>query len=322
MPDSEAESASATEPDLTFLDLAELVLSQTQRPMTYREIWNHGVAQGLVARVGSRGVTPWITLSAVLGTDVRKNPASKFARTNLFPTTYYLKALPPPATAPSPPTREAAEAEREEVVERDLHPLVAFFARTQLHAYVKTIFHERSSKRGYLRWAHPDLVGFYHPEDDWEDEVVDLGTTIGQTPIEFLSFEVKIRLDFDNLGSAFFEAVSNSSWANRGYLAVAEIDEDDEFLEELSRLVNAHGIGVIQLDRQNPEKSRITIEARRRERLDWATVNKLYDVNPNFEEFMDAVNRVAKGGRIRPSDFDAIRTVSELTGARIAPAGS
>ena len=49
-----------------------------------------------------------------------------------------------------------------------------------------------------------------------------------------------------NYRESFFQAVSNSSWANEGYLVAAEIIQDDELLSELECLSIAFGI--IQLD--------------------------------------------------------------------------
>jgi len=48
-----------------------------------------------------------------------------------------------------------------------------------------------------------------------------------------------------------FQAVSNSSWANFGYLVAAEIGGTDT-LKELRMLFAARGIGFIKLDVDNP----------------------------------------------------------------------
>lgn len=310
-----------TSPDeITFLDLAEKVLLEAKKPMTYREIWDYAVSHRYDSMVGSHGRTPWISVSAQLGTDV-KRANSRFVRTELFPARWYLRSLPPPAPSSATPSTALPDAEvdaEDELTERDYHPLVAIFANMKWSAHVKTILHEISKRRGYLKWAHPDLVGFSF-EDKWEDPIIDLGTMVGSPPVVFLSFEVKRSLDFDNLGEAFFEAVSNSSWAHRGYLAVANIDEDPDFRAELSRLAGAHGIGVIELDPGNPEDSRVLIEARQRPDLDWATVNKLYDVNKDFSDFIDAVRKVIKsGGGIRKEDYDSIPDDQKALVARLA----
>lgn len=45
-----------------------------------------------------------------------------------------------------------------------------------------------------------------------------------------------------------FQAVSNSSWANEGYLVVLQ-EIDSEVLSELRRLNQSFGIGVIKLEK-------------------------------------------------------------------------
>lgn len=62
---------------------------------------------------------------------------------------------------------------------------------------------------------------------------------------------MKKTLNFTNLREYYFQAVSNSSWANEGYIVALDIDEDDSFLAELKRLNNAFGIGVIKLNDEN-----------------------------------------------------------------------
>ena len=53
----------------------------------------------------------------------------------------------------------------------------------------------------------------------------------------------------------FFHTVSNSSWANFGYLVAAEI-EGDKTLKALRMLADAHGIGVIEQDVDNHPQRR------------------------------------------------------------------
>ncbi len=62
---------------------------------------------------------------------------------------------------------------------------------------------------------------------------------------------MKKTLNFTNLREYYFQAVSNSSWANEGYIVALDIDEDDSFFAELKRLNNAFGIGVIKLNAEN-----------------------------------------------------------------------
>ena len=82
------------------------------------------------------------------------------------------------------------------------------------------------------------------------------------------SFVVKKVLNMSNVREAFFRAVSNSSWANLGYLVAAKTS-DEETMRELWMLNAEHGIGVIQLDILNVSESQILIPAREQEWVDW-----------------------------------------------------
>ena len=53
--------------------------------------------------------------------------------------------------------------------ERDLHPLLVRFAHDRFAAYCKTIYHEKSVKKGqkHNQWLHPDIVGFSLTTQGW-----------------------------------------------------------------------------------------------------------------------------------------------------------
>jgi hypothetical protein len=181
-----------------------------------------------------------------------------------------------------------------------------------LKAYVKTIHHPRS-RREYSEWLHPDMVGCYFPIEEWTDSVIDFGTAIANTSIKLFSFELKRDLNFANLRESFFQAVSNSSWANEGYLVAAEVDATDDFLDELKRLSSSFGIGVIQLNLTDPDSSELPFPARSKEVLDWDTINKL-TINPDFEAFLKRITIDIKSKEIRKERYDKIVDKEELIG--------
>jgi uncharacterized protein len=117
------------------------------------------------------------------------------------------------------------------------------------------------------------------------------------------SFEVKKLLNRSNVREAFFQAVSNSSWANFGYLVVADIEGTDT-LKELRMLFPLHGIGLIQIDTENPSESQILIPARERGDVDWATCNHLTDENKDFLSFVKLVRQFHQTGDPRRKDWD------------------
>lgn len=100
--------------------------------------------------------------------------------------------------------------------------------------------------------------------------------------------------------------MSNSSFANEGYLVVFE-EFDDEILEELIRLNASFGIGVIRLE-SNTIDSNIILPSHKRE-LDIATLNMLVEKNPNFKEFIQTINEdleIGKRHRISKNRYDII----------------
>ena len=97
------------------------------------------------------------------------------------------------------------------------------------------------------------------------------------------SYEIKREINSDSeLKKAFFQAVSNSSWANFGYLVAFEFS--DSLIEEIERLNQAFGIGVIELN-SNPYQSKILFQPKYRD-LDFKTIDKLCKMNEKFKNFI------------------------------------
>ena len=129
------------------------------------------------------------------------------------------------------------------------------------------------------------------------------------SPIKLYSFELKREINFANLRECFFQCVSNSSWANESFLVAAQISENEDFWDELSRLSTSFGIGVIKLNVEDPHSSEIMVPARFRENLDWETINKL-TMNSDFKEFIETVKIDLTSKKIHKKEYDVI--VDEL----------
>jgi hypothetical protein len=196
--------------------------------------------------------------------------------------------------------------------ERDLHPLLSYYVYTYSSIYTKTIFHENSKKKLFAQWQHPDIVGVFYPMEQWESDVFDIVNYTGNQPVKIFSYELKKGLDFNNLRESYFQAVSNSSWANEGYLVASEIDRSDEFISEIRRLSNSFGIGLILLDTNNPDDSEILLEARQKDILDIEMMNKISQINPQFKEFLMRIKIDLNSKEIRKEKFDKILETDEL----------
>jgi hypothetical protein len=300
----------------SFLDLAYDVLKQSQKPLIYQEIWQQGKDKGLTDKIKTSGKTPWQSLGAQLYVEVRDNEASKFIKVGKRPARFFLKerqAEMLPDTVSKIEKEETKKTEkRTEYQERDLHPLLTYFAYANptfnrgRSIYTKTIYHEKSQRSGYNEWIHPDVVGFYLPLDDWRPDVIEFNRLSDNNSLRLFSFELKKSLNKSNYREAYFQAVSNSSWAHEGYLVAAEILQDDEFLSELERLASSFGIGIIHLDPRDIDASTILYPARVKAALDWETINKLCEQNSDFEKFLQDVKIDFEAKRIHKAEYDEV----------------
>jgi hypothetical protein len=150
------------------------------------------------------------------------------------------------------------------------------------------------------------MVGFYFPIEDWHPDVIEFSRLSANNSLRLFSFEIKKSLNRANYRESYFQAVSNSSWANEGYLLAAEILQDDEFLSELERLASSFGIGVIHLSLADIDASSILYPARSRDFLDWETINKLCEQNEDFRKFLQDVKIDFESKRVHKSEYDAI----------------
>ena len=86
--------------------------------------------------------------------------------------------------------------------------------------------------------------------------------------------------------------MSNSSWANVGYLVASDINKEPDFLKELERLAVAHGIGIIEINKKQMADSRVVFPAKARVELDWNTIDLLVEHNVDFKEFIDDIRKI------------------------------
>ncbi len=291
----------------TFNDVALDVLMRAEIPMSINEIWEEAIKLGLDTKLGTSGKTPEKTLAARVYVDIKNNNKSKFIQVSKRPAKFILKDKKDDKVIR---VKDISSAEDKQVKvknfnERDLHILLSTFAYAdpRFKCYTKTIFHETSkrNKKGYNEWLHPDLVGVYFPFDQYENNTLKLLEALKENPYRLYAFEMKINLNFSNLREYYFQAVSNSSWANEGYLVTLEMDDDGDLLDELRRLNNAFGIGVIKLNAVHIDQSEVVFPAKTKEYLDWNTIDRLTSENLNFNHFIIELMEDIKVGKAKVS---------------------
>ena len=298
---------------LTFLQLAEKVLQEAAVPMSVDQIWAEATSRGYVNDLNGSGKTPAHTLGSQLYVNVKTGDTSKFVGVGSRPKRFYLRSR------HSEMNLSDAVLVAEDVsssvtglfLEKDLHPFLAYFALASGFCggvYTKTLSHSKSNKSSFAQWMHPDMVGCYFP--DWHDETKNLSQVLGNPPLRLFSFEIKRELSFPTLRSSFFEAVSNSSWANQGFLCAAQISEDPSFHEELQRLSESFGIGVIKIDITDPDDSKVLFPAHERT-IDWEFVDKLCKLNPDFRAFLKRV-KIDFVSQLHKSEYDPVLSTEQL----------
>ena len=297
----------------TFIELAIEVLSIVKKPLSEREIWDEANKMGISDRLKTRGKTPWRTLGARIYTDIKNNPATQFIQVSKRPARFYLKDLKVIESGDlDDRDYRGIDSDTQCLIkfhERDLHPLLVRFVYSNQHfrCHTKTIYHENPTKRQkvYNEWLHPDLVGIYFPFDDYSLETRRLQEAFKISSFKLFSFEMKVKLNFTNLRECYFQAVSNSSWAHEGYLVALDIEDDALLYDELRRLNNAFGIGVIKLNPMEVEQSEIIFPSKEREFIDMDTVDRLAVESKDFRCFINDMIEDIKIGKVK-SRYDKV----------------
>ena len=307
----------------TFWDIIEKTIEKVGTPLSPKEIWDKAKELNIIEDFISTGKTPWATIGAYCYTDItRGGDNSLIIQTSERPAQFFLRRLAQKTDLgklQKQKDNELAKKEKIEVKkfhERDLHSILVAYAYADTHfkANVKTIYHENSLKntKGQNEWLHPDLVGVYFPFQDYKSETLDIQSHLSISSIKLYSFELKVHINFINLRQAYFQAVSNSSWGNEGYLVTLNIDDDPSLLDEIRRLNNAFGIGLIKLNAENVYESEIIFPARINSEIDWDTVNRLATENSDFSAFLKIIGEDCKLGKVK-SRYDDVLKLEELT---------
>ncbi|GAA7545741.1 COG2958 family protein [Helicobacter pylori] len=235
------------------------------------------------------GNTPDRSVSAAIYTALNKGEDLPFLKTQENPVLIALKSV------------------------ANLHPFLTYMAchNENLKCYTKTIFHEGSLKspKGMDRWLYPDMVGvrFLHAELSNEN-LIAFSKKFDTLPVKLVSFELKKEINVNNCRECYFQAISNSSWANEGYLVGHHIDtHNPKLMDLLKRLHASFGIGVIDL-RTDEDKSAILLNAKYKEKIDYTVALELSEKNEEFSGFLKSVVDYDPKNQNRYKDeFDEIK---------------
>ncbi len=270
-------------------------LGELNKPSIYLDIYNHIEQNGYFDFGNSK--TPFLSVSGVLTDFIQKNDTRvKRIKNDGRTYSYYLtkneqnigiEILNGETEIQTEKPKKDDKIKTYE--ERDLHKLLSSYLKNS-DTYSKTIFHEQSNgKDNNQIWTHPDMIGI---------KFLNLQSKISQNFLKSInrvdtfklsSYELKREINSDSeLKKAFFQAVSNSSWANYGYLVAFEFS--NSLNEEISRLNQSFGIGIIELN-ANPYQSKVLFPAVYRD-LDFKTIDKLCKMNKEFEKFIEQTEKL------------------------------
>lgn len=270
-------------------------LEDINKITNYKEVYEHILHKNYYDFGTSK--TPASTVSAILGDYVR-NGDTRIGRIAKEGGTYiyYLtknEHLIDPEILNGEKISDAfiapASTKKSQYSERDLHILLSTYLNS-IDINSRTIFHEQSNgKDSNQVWMHPDMVGINFLKLKTLSSQGLLKSINKLDSIKLYSFELKKSILNDtDLKKCYFQAVSNSSWANYGYLVAMEITESKALREEMERLNAAFGIGIIQLNAKVFD-SKILFPAKHRD-LDFKTIDKLAVINPKFDQFISELN--------------------------------
>ncbi|MFA5299638.1 MAG: hypothetical protein WC389_15725 [Lutibacter sp.] len=270
-------------------------LEDLNRPSIYMDIYNHIVEKKYFDFGNAK--TPFLSVSGVLTDFIQKSDTRvKRIKQDGRSYSYYLtkneqnigiEILSGEIETHTEKTNKINKSKIYE--ERDLHRLLSSYLKNT-DTYSKTIFHEQSNgKDNNQIWTHPDMVGI---------KFLNLQSKVSQNFLKSInrvdtfklsSYELKREINSDSeLKKAFFQAVSNSSWANYGYLVAFEFS--DSLNEEMARLNQSFGIGIIELN-ANPYQSKVLYPSVYRD-LDFKTIDKLCKMNKEFEKFIEQTEKL------------------------------
>ncbi len=299
---------------MIYRELAKKVLEQAEEPLSVKEIFEKACEMGLDKECKDGKILSH-SLGSQLGEHDISNDKKQFyvARKEGGAFFYWLKSrereFPPQKTLDAKEEDDDEQSECSDTAEKekDLHPLLVKFLSEDpnFRLLCKTIRHEKclKDKKGKCEWNYPDIVGVYFPYNKYfpyngyEEETLKFLHHTGQKRHKLFSFELKKELSLSNLKASYFQAVSNSTWANEGYLVVFGIKDkyEDKVLDELKRLNQSFGIGVIKLESEI-SNFKILLPAKERE-IDIPTLNMLIEQSPkNFEPFMKKINKQIEKG--------------------------
>jgi len=267
---------------MTIKEAVLKTLEENKKLMNYKDVYEY-IKHKNYANFNTK--TPMATVSAILSEFI-KNEDNRVKRIQTQKSTY-LYYFSKYENELNFENYQVADKKDKKYFERDLHKLFVTYLETK-NIFSKTIYHETSKQSVNQKWIHPDIIGVEFLQLKSKVSSKFLKTIDKNSFFTLYSYELKKEINTDyELKEAYFQAVSNSSWANRGYLVALQIN--DNLLDELQRLNQSFGIGFILLN-SYPYESKILFNSKYKE-LDFKTLDRLCEINKDFEKFIKVIEK-------------------------------
>ena len=229
---------------MTYYDAAKKVLEQSDVPMRLNEIWEKSCELGYDKQIEETGKkknsdfqmskTPITSLASSIYTDIKYNPDTtifvKVGRGEFF-----LKSKINSSNQNLINNTNEEDTDdiivnnsaNKKILEEDLHiPLTKYLYSMKI--YSKTINANATdiNLKGKMKWGTPDIVAVTF-KDYINKSVLELFNHINLPTTEIYAYELKLKLTLGTLTEYYFQALSNSGWANEAWLVAMEIDENN-----------------------------------------------------------------------------------------------
>lgn len=181
--------------------------------------------------------------------------------------------------------------------EHDLYPLLIEYLNNEELIAVRIDERKSSNKKesGSNKWLYPDIVAVENLTKDWSNTTRECAKDYYIKKTKIYSYEVKKIINQAIVREAYFQAVSNSTWANFGYLVATEINQNAS--KELKILNSLYGIGVIHLVVNDIFNSYVYLPAKEREDMDWNIIDRLVKENSDFKKFINKISDFYRNNR-------------------------
>jgi len=194
--------------------------------------------------------------------DMSKDPTSKIAKV-ASGHGYYLRnpenvASDQPASPELPPPASARG--RDSQPEEKFRSIFIRHSEEVSRRFPIHIEHTKALRKpgGVNQWKFPDVIllswGIGKVTDEeyvLDQDALTVKSSLGEPSFSLESVELKIALSLSTLRESFFQCVSNSKWAHRSTLVVANSIDDKTLRDELERLGASYDVTVVSFGLTN-----------------------------------------------------------------------